>query len=319
MSTETPLSLRDIELAAEQVYGRVRRTPVVHAAPLKEPIAGVNLFIKLENLQISGSFKARGAINKLAHLSREEIARGLVTASGGNHGLAVAYAGWLFNVPATVYLPSNAPMIKETNLKAWGATVKRVGQVWDEANVAALQEASESGATYIHPFDDSVVIAGQGTLALEVLHDLQQVDAIVIAIGGGGLIAGAALAAKSIKPSIKVIGVEPTGAPTLYESVKAGRLITLDRITTQANTLAPRRSSQLNLDLISKYVDEIVLVTDDEMRSTAQWLWRELGIGTELSSAAAVAALQHGKIALPANANVCAVVCSAGTDGMRET
>lgn len=316
MSTETPLSLRDIELAAEQVHGRVRRTPVMHAVPLKESIAGVNLFIKLENLQISGSFKARGAINKLAHLSRDEIARGLVTASGGNHGLAVAYAGWLFNVPATVYLPSNAPMIKETNLKAWGATVKRVGQVWDEANVAALEEANKSGATYIHPFNDPIVIAGQGTLALEILHDLQQVNVIVIAIGGGGLIAGAALAAKSIKPSIKVIGVEPTGAPTLYESVKAGCLITLDHIATQANTLAPRRSSQLNLDLISKHVDEMVLVTDDEMRSTAQWLWRELGIGAELSSAAAVAALLHGKVTLPAHANVCAVVCSAGTDGM---
>lgn len=316
MSTETPLSLRDIELAAEHVHGRVRRTPVLHASPLKETIAGVNLFIKLENLQISGSFKARGAINKLVHLSRDDIARGLVTASGGNHGLAVAYAGWLFNTAATVFLPSNAPMVKETNLKSWGAMVKRVGQVWDEANVAALQEASESGATYIHPFDDAQVIAGQGTLALEVLHDLPQADAIVIAIGGGGLIAGAALAAKALKPSIKVIGVEPTGAPTLYESVRAGHLVTLEHITTQANTLAPRRSSQLNLDLISTFVDEIVLVTDDEMRNTAQWLWRELGIGAELSSAAAVAALQHGKITLPANSNVCAVVCSAGTDGM---
>jgi threonine dehydratase len=316
MSTEILPSLRDIERAAEHVHGRVRHTPVIHAAPLKHPVTGANLYIKLENLQISGSFKARGAINKLAHLSREEIARGLVTASGGNHGLAVAYAGWLFNVPATVYLPANAPMIKETNLNAWGATVKRVGEVWDEANVAALQEARETGATYIHPFDDPQVIAGQGTLALEVLHDLHQLDALVIAIGGGGLISGAAIAAKAIKPGIKVIGVEPTGAPTLYESVRAGQLVTLEHITTKANTLAPRRSSQINLDIISEHVDEIVLVTDDEMRSAAQWLWREMGIGVELSSAAAVAALLNSKVALPANANVCAVVCSAGTDGM---
>lgn len=316
MPTEHSVSLSDIELAAEHVHGRVRRTPILHAAPLKEPIAGTNLFIKLENLQISGSFKARGAINKLAHLSRDEIARGLVTASGGNHGLAVAYAGWLFNVPATVYLPANAPMIKEANLQSWGATVKRVGQVWDEANVAALQEASETGATYIHPFDDPQVIAGQGTLAIEVLHDLHQIDAIVIAIGGGGLISGAAIAAKALKPNIKVIGVEPTGAPTLYESVRAGKLITLEHITTKANTLAPRRSSHINLDIISRHVDEIVLVTDDEMRNTAQWLWHELGIGAELSSAAAVAALLHNKVLLPANANVCAVVCSAGADGI---
>ena len=315
MPTQFPVALRDIELAAEHVHGRVRRTPIVHAAPLKEPIAGLNLFIKLENLQISGSFKARGAINKLAHLTRDEIARGLVTASGGNHGLAVAYAGWLFNVPATVYLPDNAPMIKEDNLKAWGATVKRVGQVWDEANAAALQEAGKSGASYIHPFDDPQVIAGQGTVALEVLHDLQQADAIVIAIGGGGLISGAAIAAKAIKPSIKMIGVEPTGAPTLRESVMAGRLITLDQITTKANTLAPRRSSQINLDIISRLVDDIVLVTDDEMRGAAQWLWREMGIGAELSSAAAVAALLNQKVTFPPNANVCAVVCSAGTDG----
>ncbi len=150
MTIEKSISLQDIELAAEHIQGRVRRTPVLHAAPLKAPIAGVNLFIKLENLQISGSFKARGAINKLSHLSREDIARGLVTASGGNHGLAVAYAGWLFNAPATVYLPSNAPMIKETNLKTWGATVKRVGQVWDEANVAALQESSDDRRN-LHP------------------------------------------------------------------------------------------------------------------------------------------------------------------------
>jgi threonine dehydratase len=309
------LTLHDVEHAAQRIAGRVRRTPTVHATPLKQPITDAALHLKLENLQISGSFKTRGAINKLMNLSEDEIANGLVTASGGNHGLAVAYAGWLTGAPTTVYLPINAPAIKETNLKSWDAHVVRVGEVWDEANEAALGFAAQTGATYIHAFDDPLVIAGQGTVGLEILADLPDADVILVAIGGGGLISGISLAVKAIKPSARVIGVEPVGAPTLYESVCAGQLVTLGEIRTTANTLAPRRSSQINLDIISRNVDDIVLVTDDEMRAAARWLWRELGIGAELSSAAAVAALTSGKVKTGATQTVCAVVCSMGADG----
>jgi threonine dehydratase len=310
------IALSDIEHAAQHIQHKVRRTPVLRAEPVKQPITDADLFFKLENLQVSGSFKARGAINKLAHLNEAEIARGLVTASGGNHGLAVAYAGWRMRVPATVYLPANAPMVKETNLNAWGASVVRHGAVWDEANEAALAFAAQTGATYIHPFDDPVVIAGQGTVGLEIMRDLPDVDAILVAIGGGGLISGVAVAAKATNPSVKVIGVEPFGAPTLRESVRAGELVTLREITTAANTLAPRRSSQLNLDIISTRVDDIVLISDDDMRAAARWLWSELGIGVELSSAATAAALMSGAFKANAGQRVCAVVCSAGTDGI---
>lgn len=309
------ITLTDVQSAAQQIAARVRRTPTIRAAPVKQPITQAALHLKLENLQISGSFKARGAINKLQSLSVDEIARGFVTASGGNHGLAVAYAGWMVKAPVTVYLPRNAPAIKETNLKSWQATVVRKGEVWDEANDAALELAARTGATYIHPFDDPVVIAGQGTVGLEIMAELPTADVILVAIGGGGLISGISLVAKTIKPSVKVIGVEPVGAPTLYESVRANALVTLSEIRTTANTLAPRRSSPLNLDIISKNVDDIVLVTDHDMRAAARWLWREFGIGAELSSAATIAALLSGAFDAHAGEIACAVICSAGTDG----
>jgi threonine dehydratase len=308
------VTLYDIEAAGKRIAGRVRRTPAVRAHPLKQPITAADLSLKLENLQISGSFKARGAINALLSLSDAEVRRGLVTASGGNHGLALAYAGWLFGVPTTVFLPGNTSPAKAEKLREWNARVAIEGAVWDDANASALDFAAATGATYIHPFDNPAVIAGQGTVGLEIVHDLPRVDVVVIAIGGGGLISGSGLAVKSLRPSTRVIGVEPTGAPTLYESVRAGELVTLAQITTAATTLAPRRSSPINLDIIRECVDEIVLVTDDDMRAAARWLWRELGIGTELSSAAAVAALMCGAYRPDAGQEVCAVVCGAGTD-----
>ena len=313
------IQLSDVEAAAQRIAGKVRRTPMLRAEPTKQSITDATdaaSWLKLEHLQISGSFKARGAMNKALLLSEAERARGLITASGGNHGLAVAHAGWRLGVPVTVYLPANAPMSKETGLRAWGATVIRHGEVWDEANEAALAEAARTHASYLHPFEDPAVIAGQGTQALEILSDVPQVDVLVVAIGGGGLISGVSLAAKALKPSIKIIGVEPTGAPTLYESLRADKVITLDKITTAANTLAPRRSSQINLDLIRANVDEIVLVSDDDMREAARWLWREFAIGAELSGAAAVAAIMRGKVTLSSSQVACAIVCGAGTDGM---
>jgi threonine dehydratase len=310
------IQLSDVEAAAERIAGMVRRTPMMRATPAKQTVTDAALWLKLEQLQISGSFKARGAMNAALLMSEAERQRGLITASGGNHGLAVAHAGWRLGVPVTVYLPANAPMSKETGLRAWGATVIRHGEVWDEANGAALVHAEQTGASTIHAFEDSAVIAGQGTQALEILGDVPDVGALVVAIGGGGLISGVSLAAKAIKPSIKVIGVEPIGAPTLYESVRAGKVITLDKISTAANTLAPRRSSQINLDLIRANVDDIVLVSDDDMRDAARWLWREFAIGAELSGAASVAAIMSGRVVLNAGQSVCAIVCGAGMDGV---
>jgi len=170
--------------------------------------------------------------------------------------------------------------------------------------------------TYIHPFGDEPVILGQGTLGLEVLEDLPEVDIVLTAIGGGGFAAGVATAIKAAKPGVRIIGIEPVGAPTLHDSVKAGKLVTLDRIESRVSTLSAKRSDQINLDLIGKNVERIVLVTDEQMRDAARWLWKELGIAAELSGAASVAALLTGKVELPKNAKVCAVICGAGSDGI---
>ena len=195
------------------------------------------------------------------------------------------------------------------------------GAVYDDANEAALARAERDGLTYIHAFADPAVIAGQGTMAVEMLKQSPGLDAIVVAIGGGGLISGIATAAKALKPEIKIIGVEAEGAPTLSESLRADELITLSEITTKAGTLAPRRSAQRNFDIIRQHVDDIVLVSDEEMRTAAQWLWFEMGLGAELAGAASLAAVQAGKLAaskasLPEDALIATIACGSGTDGI---
>jgi threonine dehydratase len=312
------LSLADIEAAAGRIEGRIRRTPMLAPGPLRQPLGdgAFETWLKLECLQIIGSFKARGALSKLTSLARAEIERGLITASGGNHGLAVAYAGWAARAPAKIYLPESTPAAKVAQIESWGAQTVIEGAAWDDANVAAMAAASELAMTYVHPFADPAVIAGQGTVALEIHADLPACEVLLVAIGGGGLIAGVSLALKALRPEITIIGVEPVGAPTLKESVAAGALIELPGIHTRAGTLAPRRSEQLNLDIIRQNVDDIVLVDDDQMQAAAQWLWREFGVGAELSGAATVAALQSGAYKPAAGAKVCALVCGAGSDGL---
>ncbi|HEY3109228.1 MAG TPA: threonine/serine dehydratase [Chloroflexota bacterium] len=310
------VGIEDVRTAAARIGPYVRRTPLLAAQRARGGPASGALTLKLESLQVTGSFKARGAVNTLLSLSPEQVARGLVTASGGNHGLGVAYAGYLAGTPATVYLPRNTPPAKAEKLAGWGARVVVEGEVWDDANRLALAAAEREGLTYVHPFADRRVIAGQGTVALELLEQDPSTRLILVAIGGGGLIAGVALTAKALDPTIRIVGVEPTGAPTLHDSLLAGRLVELPRIATDANTLAPRRSAELNLDLIRTHVDEIVLVEDEEMRAAARWLWTELGVAAELSGAAAVAAWLSGRVALPPDGPACALVCGAGTDGL---
>ena len=315
------VELRDVREAAGRIAERIRRTPLVARGPVRTPPAGGadtawRLKLKLECLQVTGSFKARGAANKLATLAPAEIARGICTASGGNHGLAVAYVGWAAGAPATILVPESTPPAKRDKIAAWGAAVVVHGADWDDADGAARDAAKARGLTYIHPFADPVVIAGQGTIALEVLADAPDTDTFVVAIGGGGLISGIATAARALRPGIRIVGVEPTGAPTLYRSVQAGELVTLDAISTAAGTLAPRRSMPINLDIIRRHVDRLVQVSDDEMRAAARWLWFEMGVAAELSGAAALAALMTGRHRPSAGENVVALICGAGTDGV---
>jgi threonine dehydratase len=325
------LDLATFEAARRRIGAHVRRTALVRLRPggvaalpdhVERAIADVpaldasrlptGLFLKLESGQVTGSFKPRGALNRLLSLPREEALRGVVTASGGNHGLAVAYAGRALGVPTTVYLPGSAPEEKAACMRRWRAEVVRVGEVWDDAHAAALARARREGLAYVHPFADPEVVAGQGTLALEIFEQAPEVDALVVAIGGGGLIAGVAEAAKLLRPGVRVVGVEPVGAPTLFESLRAGGPIELPAIATKAGSLAPRRSDPYVFEIVRRAVDAIVLVSDDEMLAAARFLRDELGEGVELAGAAAVAAVLTGRAGLGGAAHPCALVCGAG-------
>lgn len=309
--TEEAITLARIEAARERIAPLLRRTPVIAARPARHDAVDAPLLLKLESLQVTGSFKPRGALARATAMDRET--RGLVTASGGNHGLGVAYAAHCLKLPAVVYLPESAPPAKADKLRDWGADVRIHGAVWDESNVAALAAADREGLAYIHAFADPEVLAGQGTLGLEIVEDAPEIDTLVVAIGGGGLIAGVASAAKALRPGLRIVGVEPVGAPTHHASRAAGHLVTLERVDTAAGTLAPRRSEPINFAIVERLVDDIVLVSDDEMRDAARWLWAEFGLGTELSGAAALAALKTGRAS---GSRPLAIVCGAGTDGI---
>ncbi len=314
------LSLDDVKVAAERIAPYVRRTPLLPARCTKDsPLPDGELLLKLECLQATGSFKARGATNKLLSLREAEIRRGIITASGGNHGLAVAYVGWLGKTATTVFVPETVSPEKAKKIGAWGAKLVIEGRQWHEANRAALALAEREGLTYFHPFADPCVIAGQGTVALEILEQGPEVDDVVVAIGGGGLISGIALAMKALRPAARVIGVEPVGSQTLLASVQAGRVVELPEITTCVPTLACAKTEPINLELVQRHVDEIVLVSDDEMREASAWLWFEMGIAADLSGAAAAAAVRSGRLGPSDGRRVCALVCGAGPDGLSKT
>lgn len=310
------ITLDDIRAAQARIAPHVRRTPLFEATALASPPTPARLFLKLESLQASGSFKARGATNKLLQMEMQALARGIVTASGGNHGLAVARAARSAFVPATVYVPTNITPAKVAKLRALGATVEITGSVWNESNRLALEFAERTGAAYFHPFADPAVVAGQGTVALELLEQGEAPDAVLIAIGGGGLITGMATALKALSPRTRIIGIEPVGAPTLHASMQAGRVVELAKVTTRVATMACARTDDALFDVARKLIDEIVLIEDEAMVEAARCLWNELGIAADLSGAAAIAALQAGAVSFGAGQSVCALVCGAGPEGI---
>lgn len=310
------MNLADIEAAAERLNGRIRHTPTVKVELAREPLGADDVWLKLESLQVTGSFKARGATNRLLTLDPELLRNGIFAASGGNHGLATARAGAMAGVPVAIYLPSNASPAKIAKLKAWGARVEVVGRVWDEAHAAALEAARQAGAFYFHPFADEQVVAGQGTLALEILADIGSADLFIIAVGGGGLISGMATALRALKPEARIIGVEPEGSPTLKRSLEAGEVVTLPAVTTKVATMACGRSDPLVFDIIKETVDDIVLVSDEDLEQAARWLWFEMGIAADLSGAASLAALMSGAVRVRPGERVCGLVCGAGPEGI---
>ncbi|UDL89021.1 threonine/serine dehydratase [Mesorhizobium sp. PAMC28654] len=311
------IALDDIRTAAARIEGNVRRTPMIAAGNLKTPLAGgVDLMLKLELLQVTGSLKARGATNKLLSLDRAALTRGIVTASGGNHGIATARAGFMAGVPTTIFLPTNASPAKIEKLRAWGAATRIVGSAWHESNEAAQAFVSETGAVYFHPFADPAVVAGQGTVGLEILDQMPDVTTVLVAMGGGGLVSGVATAIKALAPHARVVGIEAAGSPVLLRALEAGRNVALDKVTTSVATMACAKTDDRIFEIVRDKVDEIVLVDDDEMLLAAKSLWFEMGLAADLSGAAAIAALAEGRVQVKKGERVCAIVCGAGPDAI---
>jgi threonine dehydratase len=241
----------------------------------------------------------------------------LVTSSGGNHGIAVAYVGRSLGIPAAIPLPAKVAPEKLLAMRALGADAHIAGPTFFESNARAKEIAAERGFLYLHPFAEPAGIAGQGTIGLEILEDLPDADVVVVAVGGGGLLGGVAAAIKTQRPNVTVVGVEPVGADALTRSLEAGSLVTLDKITTQAATLAPPMTERINLELAQRYVNAMTHITDEEMEAAARWLWRNFFIAAELGGAASTAALLFHKVPVAPGRRVVSLVCGGGTAGMR--
>lgn len=306
MSYEVPLE--SIRQAYTRIAPYVRHTPLLPPPALHTDLPA-QLRLKLENLQVSGSFKARGVFNNLLRLDQQQRERGVITASGGNHGAALAYAAWRLGIPATVYLPASASADRVARIAAWGARLIQHGTNWDDAHIKAHEHAAAEGLVYVHPFDAQGTLEGQGTLGLELLDDLPGLDCVLIAIGGGGLIGGMAAAIKQCRPGVRIVGVEPVGAPSMRVSVEAGRVVALPAVHTIADTLAPRSVCERTLTLTQRYVDEIVLVEDAQMVAAMRWLWTECNQLVEPAGAAVIAALLSGVVKVDSYAQPVALIC----------
>lgn len=313
------ITLADIEAARARIEPHVRRTPVMEANAEREPLPGnAPITLKLELLQVTGSFKARGAMNRLLGSKEGPSAKGIVTASGGNHGLAVARTAHVAGVPAVVFVPETVSPEKVRKMRGWGADVRIVGPEWSVSNEAAHAYASETGAPYFHPFADPLVVAGQGTLGLEILDQIPDFDTIVVAIGGGGLVAGLSTAIKAVRPHVRIIGVEPFGSPTIKASLDAGAVQTLAEVTSKVATMSCRRTDERVFELARANIEDVVLVSDEEMLEASQWLWREYSLAADLSGAASIAALRTKNPIFASSRHICAIVCGSGPEGIAQ-
>ncbi len=296
------LTLDNVYRASYALRDVVRKTDMIHAPKLK---AGCDIYLKTENLQITGSFKVRGAYYKMSRLSDEEKARGVVACSAGNHAQGVALSAQKNGIKATICLPDGAPISKIEATKSYGAEVCLVEGVYDDAYAKALSLRDEKGYTFIHPFNDEDVIAGQGTIALELADQIPDMDAVIVPIGGGGLISGIAFTVKSINPRIKVYGVQASGAPSMYNSKRDGKIEELSSVSTIADGIAVKKPGDLTYDICSKYVDEIVTVTDDEISAAILALMEQHKLVTEGAGAVPVAAAMFRDLGLEGKKTVC--------------
>ena len=305
--TSTSVSVEDVQAAKGRISAEIIRTPLVLSAAASDR-ANSPVYLKLENLQRTGSFKVRGALNTVMSLTPEERRRGLICASSGNHGLGLAYAAARFGVRCIVVLPESPNPLKRSLLKRLGADIVEFGTNSDMQWEKVQQLSQEHGYTQVHPFSAPKTIAGQGTVGLEILEDLPEVDEVYVAIGGGGLISGIALAIKELRPQAKVYGVEPENSNVMSESVRHQKLVVLPKVETIADGLAAKATGRLNLSIVRHCVDQIILVSDQEILRSTLFLLEEGKILVEPSGAASLA----GILANPKREGRAVVVLSDG-------
>ena len=296
------LTIDNVYRAKTALKGVIRKTDVIYAPKLCQ---GADLYLKTENLQVTGSFKVRGAYYKMTRLSDEEKARGVIACSAGNHAQGVALAAKKNGIKAVICLPDGAPISKVEATKSYGAEVCLVEGVYDDAYNKALSLRDEKGYTFIHPFNDEDVIAGQGTIALELIEQISDLDAVLVPIGGGGLISGIAYTIKTVNPRVKVYGVQASGAPSMKNAVEHGQIEGLDNVSTIADGIAVKKPGELTYEICSKYVDGIVTVSDDEISAAILALMEQHKLVTEGAGAVAVAAAMFGKVDLKGKKAVC--------------
>jgi threonine dehydratase len=306
------LSLQEVHEAATRLEGGVHRTPCWESRTFSE-LCGGRVWLKYENLQRTGSYKLRGALNRILTLPPEVRQKGVIAASAGNHGQGVAVAAQLAHVPAMIVMPSQAPLAKVSATRGYGARVILYGEVFDEAHAEALRIADKEGLTYVHPFDDPAVMAGQGTVALEILETAPEIDTLVVPIGGGGLIAGMAVAAKAVKPEIRIVGVQAVGANATHLAFHNKYTGPLASPQTIADGLLTRAPGKRTLPLIRRYVDDVITVSDESIAETVVLLMERAKTVAEPAGAVALAALLSGAIQASGHTS-CAILSGGNVD-----
>ena len=312
MSTEQ-VTLQMVQEAQERLKGVAQKTGLSYTNSVSD-LAGCDVWLKLENLQRTGSFKLRGAYNKVASLTTEEREKGVIAASAGNHAQGVALAASVYGCQSTICMPKHAPLTKVAATRGYGANVVLHGDFFDEAAAKAVELTKEHGYTFVHPFNDPLVIAGQGTIALEIIEQLPDVDVIVAPIGGGGLISGLAVAAKNVNPKIKVIGVQTENMPSMKESIDQGHILTVNGKASLADGITVKTPGDVTYKLCKQYVDDIVTVDETEIAGAILWLIERVKTVSEGAGAVPVAALMNGKISGIRNKKVAALVSGGNID-----
>ena len=298
------ITLDKIRDAKNVLKSIIRETDMIYAQNIMD---NSNIYLKTENLQVTGSFKVRGASYKIANLPEEEKSKGVIACSAGNHAQGVALASQKSGIKATIFIPATAPISKVEATKKFGAEIKLIDGVYDDAYKAAVEYQKETNGTFVHPFDDVDVIAGQGTIGIEIIEQLPDVEAVIVPIGGGGLIAGVAFAIKQLKPDCKVYGVQSQGAGSMYQSFINKKVLELPTVNTFADGTAVKRPGDLTFELCKNYVDDIITVTDDEIASAILALMEKQKIVAEGAGALSVAAAMFNKLPIKGKKTVCVV------------